>query len=256
MLSRRWSVAMLAGLGLLALGHRPLDAGQLTVEITGGDGATYVGAFQRWDQDGNLRRAVNPQAKIDVPEVDAVAARTEGNRWVFKNLPPGKYDLVIMGPPRVRIEGWEYGPVLEFDPFFPAEAATDDDTRAFITKDITTARHYENKVVPLAMGGEEKTVRVLVMLIRDQQTSYEGEMPGAATMRFEIWQYEWRYGGWVKQKRTRVMHRVIVHRDELRRWTWLWDPKLGGIQIGAAPKTVRYDMPALSDPSLKGLRPY
>ncbi len=256
MLPRRWTVVTLVGLGLLALTRRPLDAGQLTVEIGGADAVTYVGAFHRWDSDGNFRRAVNPKAKIAVPEVDAVAARTNGNRWVFKNLPEGKYDLVIMGPPRVRFEGWEYGPVLEFDPFFAPDATTDDDTRAFITKDIAGARHYENKVVPLAMGGEEKVVRVLVMLIRDQRTSYEGQMAGAATMRFEIWQYEWRYGGWVKQKRTRVMHRVIMNRDELRRWTWLWDPKLGGIEIGSAPKTVRYDLPALSDPSLKGLRPY
>jgi hypothetical protein len=106
------------------------------------------------------------------------------------------------------------------------------------------------------MGGDEKTVRVLVMLIRDKPTSYEGIMPGAATMRFEVWQYDWRYGGWVKNKRTKVLHRVILTRGELRQWTWLWDPKLGGIKVGKTPLTVQYDLPTRSDGQLQGLRPY
>ena len=54
-------------------------------------------------------------------------------------------------------------------------------------------------------------------------------------MRHEIWQYSWNYGGWQKEKRTKVMDRVMLHRDELRKWTWLWDPKLGGIEVGSTP---------------------
>ena len=94
------------------------------------------------------------------------------------------------------------------------------------------------------------------MLIRDKLTSYEGDFPGAATMRFEIWQYSWNYGGWVKEKRTRVMHRVIMHRDELRKWTWLWDPKLGAIEVGKSPMTGRDPMPSPNDKKLQGLYPY
>ncbi len=104
---------------------------------------------------------------------------------------------------------------------------------------------------------EHTPVRVLLMLIRDQPTSYESEMPGAATMRFEIWQYTWNYGGWVKDRRTKVMDRVLLPRDELRRWTWLWDPKLGGIEVKASPLAIQYSLPSGSTKKrLKGLYPY
>ncbi|MCR4415995.1 MAG: hypothetical protein NUV77_26565, partial [Thermoguttaceae bacterium] len=81
------------------------------------------------------------------------------------------------------------------------------ETRESILDHIRKSPHYENKVEPLYLGGDEKTVRILMMLIRDKPTSYEGDFPGAATMRFEIWQYTYQYGGWAKEKRTRVMHR-------------------------------------------------
>jgi len=242
---------------LLVAGQAALEAAKLTVDLGDSPGVTFVGAFNRWDQDGNLRKPVNKDAKIDTPEVDAAAGNTGDNRWVFENLAPGRYDLVIMVRPRLRIEGWHYAPVLEFDPFFPPDASTDQKTRKFIADHIRKSRHYENKVVPLYMGGDKKTVRVLVMLVRDKTTSYEGIRAGAATMRHEIWQYTWNYGGWVKEKRTRVLDRTMLHRDELRQWTWLWEPRLGGIEVKSSPLVVRYELPKLSGPDKpKGLYPY
>jgi len=236
------------------------SAAKVTVEIKNGQNVTFVGAFHRWDQDGNFRKKVNPKAKIDAPEVDYTAAKGSSTQWVFKDLPPGKYDLVILAGERTRIEGFEFAPVLEFDPFYPGDAATDEEAREAITDHIKKSPQYENKVVPLYLGqgkGDKQPVRVLMMLIRDKVTSYEGDMPGAATMRFEIWQYTWQYGGWAKDKRTKVMHRVILHRDELRKWTWLWDPKLGGIEVEKAPLAIEYQMPSASaDKRLKGLYPY
>lgn len=235
----------------------PAQAAKVTVEIAGGEKATFVGAFQRWDQDGNPTRKVNPKAKIDAPEVDAVAVREGTNTWVFKDLKPARYDLVVLAGDRVRVEGWEYAPVLEFDPFFPpSSSVTDEETRDSILDHVKKSPHYENKVEPLYLGGDRKAVRILMMLIRDKATSYEGDFPGGATMRFEIWQYTYQYGGWAKEKRTRVMHRVILHRDELRKWTWLWDPKLGAIEVGKTAKTIKYQMPGRSEKRLKGLYPY
>lgn len=244
-------------LSVLVLPTAASSAADLTVNLSGSEKITYVGAFQRWDMDGNPTRPVNAKAKIDQPEVDAVATRAGEGKWVFKNLKPGKYDLVLMGENRLRIEGWEYAPVLEFDPFFPPTASvTDEAVRDYIVNDIKNSRHYENKVVPLQLGGDSKNVRVLVMLIRDKRTSYEGDFPGAATMRFEIWQYDYKYGGWEKNRRTRVMHRVLLHRDELRKWTWLWEPKLGAIEVGSKDISLDYTVPGRSDQKLKGLRPY
>jgi hypothetical protein len=233
-------------------------AAKLTLELVGpADQVEFVGAFGRWDEDGNLRKPVNPKARIDVPEVDATAKKTGPRTWVFENLPPGRYELVLMLQGKKRIEGWTFAPVLEFDPFFPPTATVEDEEdRQWIEKDIRNSRHYENKVVPLAMGGDDKAIRVLMMLLRDLPTSYEAEMPGAATLRFEIWQYTWRYGGWVKERRTRVFHRIIMPRDQLRQWTWVWDPKLGDIQVGKTPVTLRYELPDLERRSLPGLYPY
>lgn len=239
---------------LFSLGQISAEAAQLTVDLGNAQGATLVGAIHRWDRDGNHRRPVDPKAKIHVPHLDAKATNAGGNKWVFENLPPGTYDLLIVAGDRVRIEGFQYVPVLEFDPFLPPDAAIDDETKEFITDDIKKSRHYENKVVPLYMAGDKKVVRVLVMLIRDQPTSYT---PGAGTMRHEIWQYTWNYGAWQKEKLTRVMDRVLLQVSELRRWTWLWDPKLGGIQVKSSPVTIKYELPGRADKRrLRGLYPY
>ena len=111
-----------------------------------------------------------------------------------------------------------------------------------ILADIKKSPHYENRVEPLYLAGDKKAIRVLVMLLRDKPTSYEGDFPGAATIRHEIWQYSWNYGGWQKEKRTKVMDRLILNRDELRKWTWLWDAKLGGIEVGDKPLAIEYDL--------------
>lgn len=247
----------LPALGLALLAAPAAWAAKLTVDLGNARGVVSVGAFDRWDQDGNPRKPVNTKAKIEAPEVDAFAKNAGGGKWVFEKLAPGTYDLVIMLENKVRIEGFTYPPVLEFDPFLPADAKVEDeDNRDWVIDDIKKSKHYENKVEPLYLGGDEKVIRVLVMLIRDKVTSYEADMPGAATMRFEVWQYDWQYGGWAKNKRTRVLHRVILPRDQLRQWTWLWDPKLGGIDVGRSPREITYEVPKPSESKLKGLYPY
>jgi hypothetical protein len=232
-------------------------AAKLTVEIADSEGVAFVGAIQRWDADGNARRQPDPKAKIDAPAVDAQAVAAEGGRWVFNDLPNGTYDLVILAKDRRRIEGFQFAPVKEFDPFIAPTATPEDEARDWILDDVKKSPHYENRVEPLYLAGDAKAVRLLVMLIRDKTTSYEGDMPGAATIRHEIWQYSWNYGGWQKEKRTKVMDRAILHRDELRKWTWLWDPSLGGIVVKGEPVTIKT---AMSKPSaekkLKGLYPY
>ena len=237
----------------LLLCSSPAPAGELAVTLHNGADVTLVGAFLRWDDDGNHRKPVDPKAQIDAPQVDATAVK-RGDQWVFANLPAGKYDLVILGKDLLRIEGWHYPPVLEFDPAFPPTAACDDEVRNFIVDDIRKSEHYENKVAPLYMGGDKKNVRVLVELIRDKATSYT---KGFGTMRIEVWQYDWNYGGWQKNKRTKVLHRIGMQVDELRKWTWVWEPKLGGIDVKDDRVDLEYALPDRPDPQqLKGLYPY
>ena len=254
----RFTAIVSVVVGLCCFAASPAaEAGTLTVELGNAPGVSMVGAFDRWDIDGNHRRPVNPEAKIDAPEVSATAKHVGGGRWVFENLAPGSYDLVILGRDRTRVEGFTYVPVLEFDPVYAPDTTMTSDVKRFIEDDIRKSAYYENKVQPLYVGGDGKRVaRTLVMLIRDQKTSYESHVKGAATIRFEVWQYDWQYGGWVKNKRTKVLHRILLTREELRQWSWLWDPKLGGIEVGRAPVTVNYRVPHVADPELKGLRPY
>ena len=51
--------------------------------------------------------------------------------------------------------------------------------------------------------------------------------------------------------------RPLLPVDELRKWTWLWEAKLGGIEVGSRDVTVSHARPALSGPEkLPGLYPY
>lgn len=234
-----------------------VELGNLESAVGGAQNIALVGAIARWDADGNAKRTPDTKAKIDAPYVDATAKHEGGNRWLFRDLPKGKYDLVVLSKDRLRLEGFCYVPIKEFDPFFSGDAKVDDeDTREFILGDIKKSPHYENIVEPLYLGGQEKAVRVLMMLVRDKATSYESDLPNAATIRHEMWQYTEQYGVWQKEKRTKVLDRIIVSRDELHKWTWLWDPKLGGIEIAEEPVAVKYALPdRAAQKKGQGLRP-
>ena len=176
-------------------------------------------------------------------------------KWVFADLPPNNYDLVIMLD-KVRIEGFSYPPVMEFDPFIPPTATAAEEAQAYIAEDIKKSPQYENKMACLYCGGDKKVTRALVQLLRDKPTSYT---PGAGTLRHEIWQYDWHYGGWQKNKRTKVIDRIIIQISELRTWTWVWEPKLGMIEVKKnkkQPLTIKFQVPTSPEPGrLKGLYP-
>lgn len=239
---------LLAGLtwGIAQEGTPP---GTIVLTLGNSDKVTLVGAIQRWDPDGNQLKPVDPKARIDHPAVTAVAERA-GTAWKFSRLRPGRYDLVILGKEHVRIEGFHYPPVIEFDPFFPAQGKEPDaEDRDWIVKDMAKTRHYENKVVPLFLGGDEKQVRVLVQLVRDQPTSYDAEVGyPVATVRHEVWQYSHRFGGWSKERATKVLDRLLLPRAEFRQWTWVWEPRLGGIEVVSGKQiSLAYQIPGRFD---------
>lgn len=233
----------------LVLGSPPLTAADvpaasLTVVLRNSRDVMRVGVVDRWDRDGHPRVPLERQAKIGTPHFTATATRTGSDRWVFSDLPPATYDLVILLRDRVRIEGFHYPPVLEFDEFLEHDDNVPADVRETIESEIAESRHYENKVAPLYMSGDQKMVRVLVQLLRDKPTSYDrkhGEQ--VATLRHEVWQFTNNYGGWMKEKRTRVLDRVLMGKAKLRQWTWVWVPRLGGINVEGAEAVVRYTIP-------------
>lgn len=244
---RRVLVAALAVLGGARISH----AGDLTVDLGTALPVTLVGAIRRFDADGKARVPVDPKAKIDDPRLDARAVSQGGGRWIFRALPAGQYDLVVITSDRVRVEGFSYPPITEFDPFLQPDAKLpDDETREWIVKHIGKSPHYENRVVPLFLVGDDKQVRILMQLVRDKPTSFDADFGApAATIRHEVWQYTNNYGGWVKDRRTEVLDRLILARSELHRWTWVWEPRLGGIEVGDGPVSRSAPQPARFDPA-------
>lgn len=219
--------------------------GDLLVDLGKAADASLVGAVNRWDDDGKPRFPVDPKAKIESPRLDARAERAGDGRWLFRNLAPGRYDLIILRKARVRVEGFRYPPINEFDPFLPADArGPDDETRDWIVNHIARSKHYENKVSPLFLAGDDKQVRILMQLVRDKPTSYDGDFGApVATVRHEVWQYTNNYGGWVKDRRTEVLDRILMAKSEFQRWTWVWEPRLGGIEVGSKPVHIAYELP-------------
>lgn len=244
---RRVLVAALAVFGGAAISR----AGDLTVELGTARDVCLVGAIRRWDADGKALVPVDPKARIDAPRVDAKAVSQGGGRWVFRAPPAGHYDLVVITSDRVRVEGFRYPPIAEFDPFLQPDAKRpDDEAREWIVKHIGKSPHYENKVVPLFLAGDDKQVRILMQLVRDKPTSFDVDFGApAATIRHEVWQYTNQYGGWVKDRRTEVLDRVLLARSELHRWTWVWEPRLGGIEVGDEPISRSAPLPARFDPA-------
>ena len=220
------------------------EAAELVVRLDNSADVLFVGAIDRWSEDGNPRRPVDPKAKMELPSVDAVAKATDTGIWTFTQLPPGRYDLVIVARNRIRIEGFGFPPILEFDPFIGHADKPPDAACEFIAKDIAKSRLYENKVTPLFFAGDDQAVRVFVQLLRDDPTSFDGESgEPVATLRHEVWQYTNRYGAWSKEKRTRVFDRILTGRRTLQLWTWVWEPAISQIELAEKPATVRYTLP-------------
>jgi len=222
----------------------PVQGGDLIVDVGPADGITFVGVLKRWDAGGSPRVPINPKAKIDDPEVFARGDKQEDQRWLFRKLPAGRYDLVVLMAGRVRVEGFSYPPVRKSDGFLSPRDQAPEEARDWIVKDIARSKHYENKVTPLYLAGDEKQVRILVQLVRDKGTSYDAEFGApVATVRHEVWQYTNYSGGWAKERTTRVLDRLLLARSEFQRWTWVWEPQLGGIEVDEKPVTVAWKRP-------------
>ncbi len=112
-------------------------------------------------------------------------------------------------------------------------------------------------MTPLYLAGTDKQVRIVVQLLCDQPTSFDQEFGApVATLRHEIWQYINRYGGWVKDKKTKVLDRILMAKSDLYQWTWIWEPRLGGIDVTHRPVQMRFELPSkLHLKTARGLLP-
>jgi hypothetical protein len=242
--------------GVLFLGAAWLSAGELSVTIEPVDRVASVGLVRRFAADGTLLQPVDPKAKFEAPHRDAVAERVPAT---FGDLQDGTYDLIVFLKDGTRLEGF-YIPV--FDEL--EETGGDrfshpppEDAEAEIRKQIKASRHYENKVTPLFLRGDDDQVRVMMQLLRDDPTSFDAEFGApVATVRYELWQFTNRFGTWSRDRKSKVLHRVLESKDRLRKRRWLWTSELGGIRIAneMPRQKASYRLPErLND--LPGLQP-
>lgn len=222
-----------------------VQAGDLELQLHAAQEFSLVGAIERWDADGNPRQPVDPRAQPAAPALAAQAQADDAGRWRFADLPPGRYDLLLLdAPSRVRVEGFSYPPVLDFDEFWSADATVEPDARDAVAEILGAEKHYENRVEPLFWAGDAEHVRVFVQLLRDAGTTFDAEFgQPVATLRHEVWQYTYQFGGWQKEKRARLLDRTLLPVSELRRWTWVWAAELGGIEMTDADLHLEYRLP-------------
>lgn len=249
-------VALIA-LVLLAIFAGRLSAGELTVTIEPADRVARVGVVRRFNFDGTLARKVDPKAKFESPYYDGSA---DGHEARFRDLQPGVYDVIVFLKDGTRLEGYHWPLFNEFDdPNDPAfKTPPPEEVEELIREKIAGTTYHENKVTPLAAAGSDKQVRILMQLLRDRATSYDGEFGApVATLRYEIWQYTNNYGGWTRDRHSKVLHRILDAKSNVRKHTWLWDPKLGGMRVSRTDtgKRLSYQIPRNLKP-LPGLHPY
>ena len=115
---------------------------------------------------------------------------------------------------------------------FPPTATTDDDTRKTITDDIAQSAALREQGRAVGHGRRQRRrpraddvdprqgdqLRGRQSRRGDDAAREFGNSPGPTA-------HGRRSGG------RAGFDRVLVHRDELRKWTWLWDAKLGGVEV-------------------------
>lgn len=239
-------LAILMTVTLIAFVPQAAPAGELVVKVQPAEKVEWIGVVRRFNQDGTLARPVDPKARLDAPHCDA---RSAGASATFRDLPAGTYDVIVFLKDGTRLEGYHWPIFNEFDdPHDPAFASPPpDDVAALIREKISETRYYENRVSVLAMAGDEQQVRVLMQLLRDRATSFDAQFGApVATLRYEVWQFSNNFGGWTRDRHSKVLHRVLDAKSRVLKQTWLWDPSLGGVEVSrAGTATLEYAVPSL-----------
>ena len=216
---------------LLLTGVSRLPAGELTISIEPAERVASIGVVRRFGEDGKLLRAVDPKATFTAPHRDA---KSESVPATFRELPEGTYDVIVFLKDGTRLEGFHMPVFDELD-----ETGTEsfsqppsEEVQTEIRRLIKVGRYYENKVTPLFIRGNDERTRVLVQLVRDEPTSLDADFGApVATVRYELWQFTNRFGSWSRDRKSKILHRVLEAKDKFKQRRWLWTSDLGGQRI-------------------------
>jgi len=224
------AVLVLAALGLLFWTVR-VRAGELHATITPADHVVKVYAVDRGARSW-------PKPKFE--------ATRDGDAWVVSGLASGYYDLWIDTDKGV-VEGANMKIINEIGEVeVPGEdmpALTERDKKK-IADYCMKMKIFENNRRILAIDGHKGRARVLIEKLMTAQTSLPSEEP-IVFWRPEVWQFEFMYGGWVKNKRAIVLEREKLTYPMWRQLRYRFDPEIGGIKVADdAPAKITYELPA------------
>ncbi len=151
-------------------------------------------------------------------------------RFHISGLADATYDL------RVHLtDGSIEGMDLRPEPGRDDRPFGEGDRKTILTKIENFPERFSDIIRPLYMNGNGSHAKVLVEKIRYRP--FHSGKKDERNWRIEVWLYDYHYGGWVKRQHGwHVVARVRTNRDmepaAFRGLTRLFDPKLGGVDIG------------------------
>jgi len=168
-------------------------------------------------------------------------------------LKDGLYDL------RVYVKGGHIdGCDLKMDPSQESDKPMTKKDREKIMKYVEDfPERFCDILRPMYLEGNHEFAKMLVEKIRYRP--FHSGTPGERLWRVEIWVFQNYYGGWRKKQhgwqvlaRERATRRTPEEREKFDNMMWLFDPKIGGIEVEDGETTVvkDYTVPEKFDMSM------
>lgn len=173
---------------------------------------------------------------------ETATAAIDGRTITFQNLAADEpYAVKLELRDGAVVQGVDMSWYNE-EPAKPGAGELSDDDRAAIAQVVAIPSFYNRSEI-LAEQGDHSRATVLVQLVRDKDF-YNGN--GQAVWRVELWYFQQEFGGWEKiGQQNKVLRRERFQSREAfaAALTKLkWEPRLGGIRIGAAAGEQMIDL--------------
>ena len=155
-------------------------------------------------------------------------------------LPAGTYDLYLeLGGG--KLEGAD---MRAWDERDLSKKLTGKD-RAAIIKMVARMKTWANERRVFTIDGNGKCATALVELLRTDKTSFDKKAKEPFVVwRVELWYYRKLYGTWRREDDAKVLRRFMIGLDDWKKWTWTFEPALGGIDVKAGEtRRFEFDLP-------------
>ncbi len=155
-------------------------------------------------------------------------------------LPAGTYDLCVELSSG-KLEGVD---LRAWDERDLSKALTTKDRKAIVDM-VGHMKTWANERRVFAVGGNGKCATALVELLRIGNTSFDKKAKKPFVVwRVELWFYRKLYGTWRREDNAKVLRRFMIDLDNWKKWTWTFEPALGGIDVSpGATRRIELTLP-------------